>query len=168
MLLFQELAIPSFRKPVLAFRSPNGRQKRNTDPVSWSLISLFWTWTYVLLIRRSLVQVQQGEPWKNHLLLQVVFSAKFALRRAILLRSDIRLTPSDIALRAAIGEFNIAFCDSKKYRNSEGIISHFALAKYFTKSRTAAYPGGFLLSWRIQGTATVRRTPLVANRSPFQ
>ena len=49
-----------------------------------------------------------------------------------MLRSDIRLTPSDIALRAAIGEFNIAFCDSRKYRNPEGIISHFALAKYFT------------------------------------
>ena len=45
---------------------------------------------------------------------------------------DIRLTPSDIALRAAIGEFNIAFCNSRKYRNPKGIISHFALAKYFT------------------------------------
>ena len=33
----------------------------------------------------------------------------------------------------AIGEFNIAFCDSRKYRNPKGIISHFALAKYFAK-----------------------------------
>ena len=46
-------------------------------------------------------------------------------------------TPAKFASQAklpltAIGEFNIAFCDSRKYRNPKGIISHFALAKYFT------------------------------------
>jgi hypothetical protein len=63
-----------------------------------------------------------------------------------LLRSDIRLTPSDIALRAANGELNIAFCDSRKYRNPKGIISHFALAKYFTKSRSATILVAFFSS----------------------
>ena len=83
---------------------------------------------------------------------EVVFSVKFALRRVKLLRSDIRLTPSDIALRAAIGEFNIAFCDSRKYRNPEGIISHFEIAKYYTKYKFQGTEAGvfFAFSFSIE------------------
>jgi len=41
------------------------------------------------------------------LLLQSSFSVIFALRRVILLRSDIRLSPSDIRFASFGGEYNI-------------------------------------------------------------
>ena len=61
----------------------------------------------LLLIRRSLVRVQQGEPEKTLVRKNKSFFSYIRLRRVILLRSDIRLTPSDIALRAVKGEYNI-------------------------------------------------------------
>ena len=44
---------------------------------------------------------------KKHLLAQVLFSVIFALRRVLLLRSDIRLTPSGIRFASFGGEYNI-------------------------------------------------------------
>ena len=44
---------------------------------------------------------------KKHLRQQVLFSVIFALRRVLLLRSDIRLTPSGIRFASFGGEYNI-------------------------------------------------------------
>ena len=52
-------------------------------------------------------------PRKRRLLSQSSFSVIFALRRVVLLRSDIRLKPSDIALRTVIGEYNITSAKQK-------------------------------------------------------
>ena len=60
----------------------------------------------------------------------IVFFSYIRLRRVIFLRSDIRLKPSDIALRAVIGEynitetagFNITFA-KRKYHCAVGTIS---------------------------------------------
>ena len=66
-----------------------------------------------LLIRRSLVRVQQGEPKKLFEIFSKSFLVIFALRRVILLRSDIRLTPSDIRFASLKGEYNITFANAK-------------------------------------------------------
>ena len=53
---------PALRRIIFGLRSPDGRQKRKTDPgVCW-IAWPFWSSFYGLLIRRSLVRVQQGEP----------------------------------------------------------------------------------------------------------
>ena len=54
-----------------------------------------------------------GPARKRRLLRQSSFSVIFALRRVILLRSDMRLTPRDIAIRAAFGEYNITYAKHK-------------------------------------------------------
>jgi len=58
---------------------------------------------YFLSPMREKMQIESTIPHqKNRLVRQVGFSVIFALRRVILLRSDIRLKPSDIALRAVL------------------------------------------------------------------
>ena len=88
---------------------------------------------------------------KKPLALQVVFSAKFAFGERNWL-CQLNLLRKRNCLTAAIGEFNIAFCDSRKYHNPEGIISHFALAKYFTKYNFQGTEAGvfFAFSFSIE------------------
>ncbi len=62
-------------------------------------------------------------PEKLLVLSNKEFFSYIRLRRVILLRSDIRLTPSDIALRAVKGEYNITFANSKNITMPQGIIS---------------------------------------------
>ena len=58
--------------------------------------------TVNLVSSTSVVRIHPLPPGKRRLLSQSSFSVIFALRRVIFLRSDIRLTPSDIALRAVL------------------------------------------------------------------
>ena len=58
--------------------------------------------TVNLLSLTSVVRIHPLPPRKRRLRKQSSFSVIFALRRVILLRSDIRLKPSDIALRAVL------------------------------------------------------------------
>ena len=66
---------------------------------------------------------------KAHLFTDVLFSVIFALRRVLLLRSDIRLMPSDIRFASFGGEYNITatngsnitFAEQKYHADEVGI-----------------------------------------------
>ena len=55
----------------------------------------------------SIRQFKSGHPSQKKARASVLFSVIFALRRVLLLRSDIRLTPSDIRFASLGGEYNI-------------------------------------------------------------
>ena len=57
-------------------------------------------------------------------------------------RSDIRLTPSDIALRAANGEFNIAFCVAENIAIPKGLYRILLCKIFHLKVLLATHPGG--------------------------
>ena len=73
---------------------------------------------------------ESGHPSQKKARASVLFSVIFALRRVLLLRSDIRLTPSGIRFASLGGEYNITeavrlqyHCRLRQYHADEVSIS---------------------------------------------